>query len=404
MVSLVLPVRNEERFIRPCLDSILSQDYPGEMEVLVVDGRSMDKTREMAEAVFKKDGLLPNRSFRLLDNPEKHKCPGLNKAIPESKGEVTVIIDAHAFYAADYVSKCIEVLGETGAANVGGAMRARPPRDTAVAKAIALAHHSWFGLGGAKFHEEEAEGETYTIWMGAFPKRVFAEVGGFDVRYPRTEDIVFNRKLRELGHKLWISPKIRAWYFCRGTLRELWKQNWANGRGVIDTLPMNRRAIGLRHLVPLLFVLSILGLIILHFALCILHFPGSHAPQLLSPSAPLLLLAAELGLYILLSLCFSFRAVWSSPNVLTSQLPNLAVKDSVGSSAPQPLSPSAPQPPGSSASGQFALCTLHFALCNAVRLFLCLPAVFLTLHLSYGLGSLVRLIQVPFVRRMWKSG
>jgi len=381
-VSLVIPVRNEEKFLPRCLGSLMAQDYPGELELVVVDGRSTDKTRETAEEVFKKDGLPPNRSFRLLDNPEMRKCSGLNKAIPESKGEVSIVIDAHVFYAADYVSKCIEILRQTGAANVGGAMRAKPPRDTAISKAIALIHHCWFGLGGARFHDEDAEGETYTIWMGAFPKRVFAEAGGFDVRYPRTEDIVFNRKLRELGHKLWISPKIRAWYFCRGTLRELWKQNWANGKGVIDTLPMNRKAIGLRHLVPLLFVLSILGLLILHFALCLFHSPLfilHFAFCTLHFSFPLLLLLAELGLYLLLSIVFSFRSAFSRKSYEALSVPV-----------------------GSSASGQFAFCTLHFAFCNAVRLFLCLPTVFLTLHLSYGVGSFIRLLQVPFVRRMWK--
>jgi hypothetical protein len=283
-------------------------------------------------------------------------------------------------YAPDYVSKCIEVMGEKGAGNVGGVALPVPVNGSDMAKAITLAHLSPFGLGGARFRIGKGyEGPVDTVWPGCWKKEVFLKLGGFDERYPRTEDIQFNQRLREAGHKVWLSPRIRAWYFCRGTLRELWKQNWANGKGIVDTLPMNRRAIGLRHLVPLLFILSILGLLILSsvakipiyrdMPLSIFHFPVFHAPQLLSPSAPLLLLLAELGLYLLLSIVFSFRSAYLAK-------PDWSI-------------------PGRQEGGRLTIL-------GRLAVLLCLPTVFLTLHLSYGIGSFIRLLQVPFVRRMWK--
>ena len=45
-VSFVMPVRNEEEYIRASLKSLLDQSYPAtELEIIVVDGRSSDRTR-----------------------------------------------------------------------------------------------------------------------------------------------------------------------------------------------------------------------------------------------------------------------------------------------------------------------------------------------------------------------
>ena len=49
-VSIIIPCRNEEKFIGRCLESIVGQDYPREnLEVLVVDGMSEDGTRDIIE-------------------------------------------------------------------------------------------------------------------------------------------------------------------------------------------------------------------------------------------------------------------------------------------------------------------------------------------------------------------
>ena len=80
-VSIIIPCRNEERSIDACLRSVLAQESPpGGFEVLVADGRSSDRTREVVRHFMKHDPRV-----RLIDNPQLIVSVGLNRAIQVSK-------------------------------------------------------------------------------------------------------------------------------------------------------------------------------------------------------------------------------------------------------------------------------------------------------------------------------
>ena len=66
-VSIIIPCRNEGKFIGKCLDTVLEQDYPKEnLEILVVDGMSEDKTREIARNYSEEYPFI-----KLLENHKK---------------------------------------------------------------------------------------------------------------------------------------------------------------------------------------------------------------------------------------------------------------------------------------------------------------------------------------------
>ena len=122
MVSVIIPCRNEEKFIGKCLDSLIEQDYPKEdLEILVVDGKSEDKTKEIVESFA---GRYP--FIKLLDNPNKYTPFALNIGIKASVGEVIIRMDSHAGYQKDYISKCVKYSKELGADNVGGVIKHYP--------------------------------------------------------------------------------------------------------------------------------------------------------------------------------------------------------------------------------------------------------------------------------------
>ncbi len=114
LVSVIIPCRNEEKFINQCLDSLLLQDFPKEkMEILVINGASEDKTAKII-----REYSLKYPFIKLLSNQKKFTPFGLNIGIKDSRGDFIVRMDAHADYPKDYISKCLKYSKEFGADNV----------------------------------------------------------------------------------------------------------------------------------------------------------------------------------------------------------------------------------------------------------------------------------------------
>jgi succinoglycan biosynthesis protein ExoA len=275
LVSIVVAMRNEEGFIERCLDSLAAQGYPTELlEVLVIDGRSTDRSREIVSSMM---GRVPN--LQLLDNEKVVSPAAFNIGIREARGEVVIIISAHCYLAPDYVSRCVEYLHKTGADCVGGPIET--VGETSTARAIALAMSSSFGVGDALFRYSEREQYVDTLAFGAYRRDVFDRVGLFDEELVGSEDDEFNYRLRSEGGKLFLTPAIRSFYHGRSSLRDLCRQYFAYGRGKVRVMRRHPGQMRLRHLVPSVFVLSlvvsaVLGLFSPWFALLCALIVGSY--------------------------------------------------------------------------------------------------------------------------------
>jgi succinoglycan biosynthesis protein ExoA len=252
MVSIIVAMRNEEGFIERCLDSLAAQDYPHELlEVLVLDGRSTDRSREIVSAL--RDSV-PH--LRLLDNEKRVSPAAFNIGIGEARGDVVTIISAHSYLAPDYVSRCVEYLHRTGADCAGGPIETVGEKDTA--RAIALAMSSPFGVGDAVFRYSEQEQYVDTLAFGAYRRDVFERVGLFDEELVGSEDDEFNYRLRSQGGKLFLAPAIRSFYYGRSSFGDLCRQYFAYGRGKVRVMRRHPGQTRLRHLIPSLFVLCLL--------------------------------------------------------------------------------------------------------------------------------------------------
>lgn len=247
-VSVIIPVRNEEKFIAQCLQSVADQDYPHDrMEVLVVNGRSEDRSREIVAEFSSR-----HPTIKLLDNP-KHSAPaGLNLGIREARGDTIVRVDEHCLLEPAYVSQCVRCLRETGTDNVGGLMKAGG--QDYVGQVIALAMNSFFGSGGSKFHYASKEHYVDTVYLGAFRRSVFDKVGFFNERLMRNQDYELNYRIRAAGRKIFLSPAISSYYYGRSTLRDLWYQYFQYGFWKLEMLQMHPRSVQPRHLAAPLFV------------------------------------------------------------------------------------------------------------------------------------------------------
>lgn len=253
-VTIVIPVYNESRYIEQCMKSLLLQDYPPQLlEVLLVDGRSTDDTRQKIAAFAAGDGR-----FRMLDNPGKTQVKAFNLGIGQAAGDIIVRMDAHAQYAPNYVRCCVETLVRTKAANVGGLWQTQPGGPGLIAKTIVAVNTQRFGIGGARFRVGGQEGPVDTVPFGAFRKEVFSQVGLMNERLTRGEDNEFNSRLRAAGLTVYFNPQIVCTYYARATLRGFLWQMFGNGLYHVLTLMVNRGSCSVRHLIPFAFVMALL--------------------------------------------------------------------------------------------------------------------------------------------------
>ena len=253
MVSAIVPCRNEQKFISACLGSIIANDYPKEkLEILIVDGMSTDKTREIAGNYGKRYSIL-----KLLDNPKIITPAAMNIGIKNSKGEIIIKMDAHSIYEKDYILKCVEHLTESGADNVGGVLKPIPSEKTLFAKAIAFSLSHIFGAGGSFFRTGAKEPkEVDTVAFGCYWKKTFDKIGLFDEKMAKIEDLELNRRIKKAGGKIMLFPDIRASYYPSSyDLKSFLKHNFTDGFWITYPLKFGFISGSWRHYIPLIFIL-----------------------------------------------------------------------------------------------------------------------------------------------------
>ncbi len=220
MVSVIVPVYNEEKYISRCLTSILSQNYPeGELEVICVDGMSTDKTRQIIRNFSDQ-----HHNIRLLENPGRIVSYALNTGIKASSGEVIIRIDAHCIYPVNYVSTLAEKLADLNADNVGGVWNTLPACNSIICQAIAVASSSAFGVGNS-LHKTGASEivQTDTVPFGCFRRDLFDRIGYFDTDLIRNQDDEFNARIIKNGGTIFLIPEVVIDYYARESLAKMSK-------------------------------------------------------------------------------------------------------------------------------------------------------------------------------------
>jgi len=256
-VSIIVPCRNEEKFISVCLDSIIKTDFPKEkLEILIMDGMSKDKTREIVGNYVNKYGFV-----KLLENPRIITPAAMNIGIKNSKGEVIIKMDAHSIYNKDYIPKCVEHLIESGADNVGGVLETIPANNSLSAKAIAICLSNLFGSGTSYFRTgTEKPREVNAVAFGCWRKRVFDKVGLFNEKMAKIEDLELNQRISRAGGKIILFPDIKAKYISSSeNIFDFFSHNFTDGVWATYHLKFSQTLlVSWRHLLPMILVLSFL--------------------------------------------------------------------------------------------------------------------------------------------------
>ncbi len=255
MITIICPIYNEEKYIAKCIDSILAQDYPKEdMEVLLVDGMSRDRTR-MIVADYQNNYPF----IQFLDNPHQIVPYAMNIGIQASKGEIIIRLDAHCTYPTNYFSRLVTKLEELNADNVGGVCKTLPTNDKSISLAISEALSNSFGMGNSLFRVgAKSEQSVDTVPFGCFKREIFDRIGLFDEDLVRNQDDEFNGRIIKNGGKIYLIPDIIIEYFARDKISKVAKMYYQYGL----FKPLVNKKLGtpatIRQFFPPLFVLGLI--------------------------------------------------------------------------------------------------------------------------------------------------
>lgn len=259
MVSVIIPVFNEGKYISKCIESILEQDYPkDDLEVLMVDGMSSDQTRSIISSFAEKYPFI-----HLLDNPNRIVPYAMNIGIRAAKGEILIRLDGHASYPENYISELVRWHGLLPDAwDIGGVCETRVVNSNTVSESIAKVMSDKFGVGNSAFRTGVNADyiEADTVPFGSYKSFVFDKIGLYNEKLARVQDIELNKRIKRAGGKIYLVPTIHCVYIPRDNYKDFFLNRYKTGYWVIKTCFITKtvKNLGLRHFIPACFVLALI--------------------------------------------------------------------------------------------------------------------------------------------------
>ncbi len=253
-VTIVMPALNEERYIADAVASILPQPDALDYELLVLDGGSRDRTRDVVQGM-----AAQNPRIKLLHNEQRIQSAAMNIASEACDARTAVLVraDCHAHYPADFVARCVDTLVGMQCSSVVVPMRAvgRDPMQ----RAIAAAQNSRLGNGGSLHRISGRSGYVDHGHHAAFDRTVFRTLGGYDELAPYNEDAEFDARLIESGGRIYLDGSLTIDYYPRSSLRTLAHQYFRHGWGRANTILKHGMLPKLRQVLPVLALLGSVG-------------------------------------------------------------------------------------------------------------------------------------------------
>ena len=242
-VSVVMPVRNEERHLAESVRHVLGQDYPGPLELVLAVGPSADRTEQIA-----RDLRAAEPRITVVANPSGKIPAGLNLAVRTARHQVIARIDGHALFPPSYLRTAIAVLAQTGAADVGGVMAAEG--ETPFQQAVAWGMTSKAGVGSAGWHTGGVAGPADSVYLGVYRRELIEQAGGWDEEMLRAEDWELNYRIRARGGLVWFTPELQVTYRPRASLGALGAQYFHYGRWRRVVVREHPETASFRYLAP----------------------------------------------------------------------------------------------------------------------------------------------------------
>ena len=255
LISVVIPVRNEEPHIAAVLDALLAQDYPADrFEVLVIDGHSTDNTREVVESYAKR-----HKNIRLFSNPKYLSSAARNIGVRESQGDIILIVDGHCLIDNHALLANVDhAMQKPGVFALGRPQPLFLENANRTQRAIAMARHSPVGHHPDSFiYSEQPQIVPAISTAVAYRREVFDQIGLFDERFDACEDCELNYRFDQAGMNCYFTPDIAVRYKPRSSIFGLCQQMFRYGRGRIRLAKKHPPSFSWKMFLPAMLILGI---------------------------------------------------------------------------------------------------------------------------------------------------
>ena len=247
-VCAVIPVLNEEKFIKRCIDSLLAQTFP--VRIMVLDGGSTDSTLDILDSY--------GDSIRVIDNPGKRVPDARNLALQHLDDDITHCLEiiGHSWIDRDHVEKRVNDLIDlesTLGIKVGaiGCLTESADSDDHVSSWIEGALRSPIGSGGGQFQRFEGRHQTKVPAFCLHNVEALKSVDGWDERFITSQDSDLSMRLISAGWQLWRSDVSCVYMHKRSSLKNWWKMCHRYGFWRTKVVLKHPRRMDARELLPL---------------------------------------------------------------------------------------------------------------------------------------------------------
>lgn len=241
-VSIIIPVKNAEKFLPACLKSLNSLDYPKDKyEIIISDSDSTDKTGEIALSM----------GAKLISAGGASVCAGRNSGFKQAKGEIIAFSDADCIMDKDWLMNAIKYFKDSKVACVGGPSLI-PEDETAFGKACGFIFSYSLFTGGSTYgrHFPEVREVDHNPGCNAIYRRSSLEkVMPVDECFTDGEDVIMNKQLNGLGYKFLFTPDTKLWHYRSSTPKRFWKQKIRYGIGRVIIAKAYPRLLNPMHII-----------------------------------------------------------------------------------------------------------------------------------------------------------
>ena len=207
-ISIIIPAYNAEGTLNECLRSITALEWSSELEVILVNDGSTDKTAEIAASFS---------PVIIIDVPHYGAARATNRGIKAARHDIIALIEADVTLEKDWLERIIPAFDDPSVAAVGGC--------------VVTANKSSIGkIAGydveLRLGKAPRDIDHLSMTNTAYRRQILVEIGLLDEELRASYDVDLSRRLKAAGYRLILNKDAICKHYWKDNLRDYLRQQY----------------------------------------------------------------------------------------------------------------------------------------------------------------------------------